>query len=214
MPHDVAWSREITSFCRPSLRVMASSSSFAVLVMEPASRLGPTNGVPERDHEVAAHLPTPIPRSCQWAGAAGGRRCGCRWGAAGGDAAWPRAPGASGPDRLRPDIQPLQGRTHVDLFEHQAKELFAEYGVAVPRGVLARTPEEAGEVAEGFAAAGAPRVVVKAQVKTGGRGKAGGVKVADGPAEAQARAGGILGMDIKGHTVRTVLVEEASDIAQ
>ena len=102
----------------------------------------------------------------------------------------------------------------MDLFEHQAKELFAEYGVPVPRGVLARTPEEAGEVAEGFAAAGAPRVVVKAQVKTGGRGKAGGVKVADGPAEAQARAGGIRGMDIKGHTVRTVLVEEASDIAQ
>ena len=102
----------------------------------------------------------------------------------------------------------------MDLFEHQAKELFAEYGVPVPRGVLARTPDEAGEAAEGFAAAGTPRVVVKAQVKTGGRGKAGGVKVADDPAGAQARAGDILGMDIKGHTVRTVLVEEASDIAQ
>jgi len=102
----------------------------------------------------------------------------------------------------------------VDLFEHQAKELFAEYGVPVPRGSLAGTPEEAHEIAEGFAAAGTPRVVVKAQVKTGGRGKAGGVKVADGPAEAQARASDILGMDIKGHTVRTVLVEEASDIAQ
>jgi succinyl-CoA synthetase beta subunit len=102
----------------------------------------------------------------------------------------------------------------VDLFEHQAKELFAEYGVPVPRGRLAGTPEEAHEIAEGFAAAGTPRVVVKAQVKTGGRGKAGGVKVADGPAEAQARASDILGMDIKGHTVRTVLVEEASDIAQ
>jgi succinyl-CoA synthetase beta subunit len=102
----------------------------------------------------------------------------------------------------------------VDLFEHQAKELFAEYGVPVPRGSLARTPEEARAIAEGFAAAGASRVVVKAQVKTGGRGKAGGVKVADGPAEAQARAADILGMDIKGHTVHTVLVEEASDIAQ
>jgi succinyl-CoA synthetase beta subunit len=102
----------------------------------------------------------------------------------------------------------------VDLFEYQAKQLFAEYGVLVPNGALATTPEEAHEAATGFAAAGAPRVVVKAQVKTGGRGKAGGVKVADGPAEAQARAGEILGMDIKGHTVHTVLVEEASDIAQ
>ncbi len=102
----------------------------------------------------------------------------------------------------------------MDLFEHQAKELFAEYGVPVPRGSLARTPEEARAIAEGFAAAGASRVVVKAQVKTGGRGKAGGVKVADGPAEAQARAADILGMNIKGHTVHTVLVEEASDIAQ
>ena len=68
----------------------------------------------------------------------------------------------------------------MDLFEHQAKELFAEYGVPVPRGSLAGTPEEAREAAEALAAAGAPRVVVKAQVKTGGRGKAGGVKVADG----------------------------------
>jgi succinyl-CoA synthetase beta subunit len=102
----------------------------------------------------------------------------------------------------------------VDLFEYQAKELFAEYGVPVPRGRLARTPEEARAIAADFAAAGTPRVVVKAQVKTGGRGKAGGVKVADGPPEAEARAREILGMDIKGHTVHTVLVEEASDIAQ
>ena len=102
----------------------------------------------------------------------------------------------------------------MDLYEYQAKELFAEYGVPVPRGRLARTPEEARAVAAEFAAAGTQRVVVKAQVKTGGRGKAGGVKVADGPAEAEARARDILGMDIKGHTVHTVLVEEASDIAQ
>jgi succinyl-CoA synthetase beta subunit len=102
----------------------------------------------------------------------------------------------------------------VDLFEYQAKELFAEYGVPVPRGRLARTPAEAGTIAAVSAASGAPRVVVKAQVKTGGRGKAGGVKVADGPAEAEARATDILGMDIKGHTVHAVLVEEASDIAQ
>ena len=101
----------------------------------------------------------------------------------------------------------------MDLFEYQAKELFAEYGVPVPRGSLAVTPVDARVIADSFAAAGTPRVVVKAQVKTGGRGKAGGVKVADGPEEAQARATDILGMDIKGHTVHSVLVEEASDIA-
>src|SRR5215475_2128061 len=118
------------------------------------------------------------------------------------------------PDRLRPVIQPLRGRTHVDLFEYQAKELFAEYGVPVPRGSLASTPVEARVIAAGSADAGAPRVVVKAQVKAGGRGKAGGGKVADGPDEAEARATDILGMDIKGHTVHKVLVEQASDIAE
>jgi succinyl-CoA synthetase beta subunit len=102
----------------------------------------------------------------------------------------------------------------VDLFEHQAKELFAEYGVPVPSGRVARTPEEARAIADEFAAAGVSRVVVKAQVKTGGRGKAGGVKLADSPADAAECAGRILGMDIKGHTVRKVLVEEASAIAQ
>src|SRR5215471_14304757 len=90
-------------------------------------------------------------------------------------------------------IQADRGRTPVDLFEHQAKELFAEYGVPVPQGRVAREPEEARAIAEGFAAAGTPRVVVKAQVKTGGRGKAGGVKLAEGPDEAAARAGEILG---------------------
>ena len=102
----------------------------------------------------------------------------------------------------------------MDLFEYQAKELFAEYGVPVPHGRLARTPEEARGIAEEFAAAGASRVVVKAQVKTGGRGKAGGVKVADGPAEAQARAAEILVKDSNVHTVHTGLLEEARDIAQ
>jgi succinyl-CoA synthetase beta subunit len=102
----------------------------------------------------------------------------------------------------------------VDLFEHQAKELFAEYGVPVPAGKIAETAAEARAIAEEFAAAGTPRVVVKAQVKTGGRGKAGGVKVADGPDDAEAKAAAILGMDIKGHTVHKVLVEEASDIAR
>jgi succinyl-CoA synthetase beta subunit len=102
----------------------------------------------------------------------------------------------------------------VDLFEHQAKELFAEYGVPVPAGKIATTPEEARAIADEFAAAGTARVVVKAQVKTGGRGKAGGVKVADSPADAEEKARQILGMDIKGHTVHKVLVEEASAIAQ
>jgi succinyl-CoA synthetase beta subunit len=102
----------------------------------------------------------------------------------------------------------------VDLYEHQAKVLFAEHGVPVPHGKVAGTPEEAAAIAAEFAAAGKPRVVVKAQVKTGGRGKAGGVKLANSPEDAKAKASQILGMDIKGHTVDTVLVEEASDIAQ
>jgi len=101
----------------------------------------------------------------------------------------------------------------VDLFEYQAKELFAEYGVPVLPGKVASTAEEAREAAAEAAAEGRPLVVVKAQVKTGGRGKAGGVKLADGPDEAYARAGQILGMDIKGHTVHTVLIAEAADIA-
>jgi succinyl-CoA synthetase beta subunit len=100
----------------------------------------------------------------------------------------------------------------VDLFEYQAKELFAEYGVPVQRGKVADTAEEAQEIAAAFAADGSPLVVVKAQVKTGGRGKAGGVKLADGPAEAHEKAQRILGMDIKGHTVHKVLIAEATDI--
>ena len=80
-------------------------------------------------------------------------------------------------------------------------------------GKVAHTTAEARAIAAEFAAAGTPRVVVKAQVKAGGRGKAGGVKLATGPDEAAAEAAAILGMDIKGHTVHKVLVEEASDIA-
>ncbi|MBO2452112.1 ADP-forming succinate--CoA ligase subunit beta [Actinomadura barringtoniae] len=102
----------------------------------------------------------------------------------------------------------------MDLFEHQAKELFAEYGVPVPTGKVAHTPQEARTHAEELFAAGSKKVVVKAQVKTGGRGKAGGVKLADNADEAQALAEQILGMDIKGHTVHKVLVEEGSAIAQ
>ncbi|NUT39230.1 MAG: succinate--CoA ligase subunit beta, partial [Thermoactinospora sp.] len=85
----------------------------------------------------------------------------------------------------------------MDLFEHQAKELFADYGIPVPRGVVAFTVEDAREAAEQLTG----RVVVKAQVKTGGRGKAGGVKVADDANDAVAKATDILGMEIKGHTV-------------
>ncbi|REE98239.1 ADP-forming succinate--CoA ligase subunit beta [Thermomonospora umbrina] len=102
----------------------------------------------------------------------------------------------------------------MDLFEHQAKELFAEYGVPVPTGKVAHTPEEARAIAADLFAAGSRKVVVKAQVKTGGRGKAGGVKLADTADEAQSLAEQILGMDIKGHTVHKVLVEAGSAIAE
>jgi succinyl-CoA synthetase beta subunit len=100
----------------------------------------------------------------------------------------------------------------VDLFEYQAKELFAEYGVPVPKDKVASTADEARQIAADFAADGKPQVVVKAQVKTGGRGKAGGVKLADGPQDAYEKAERILGMDIKGHTVHRVLIAEATDI--
>ncbi len=102
----------------------------------------------------------------------------------------------------------------MDLFEYQAKDLFAEYGVPVQPGKVASTPEQAREIAAEFAAKGRPLVVVKAQVKTGGRGKAGGVKLAEGPDEAYAKASQILGLDIKGHTVHTVLIAQAVDIAE
>ena len=97
----------------------------------------------------------------------------------------------------------------MDLFEFQGKSLFARVGVPVPAGKVARTPEEARQAATDLGGT----VVVKAQVQVGGRGKAGGIKVAQDPDEAFARASEILGMDIKGHTVRLVWVEQASDIA-
>ena len=96
----------------------------------------------------------------------------------------------------------------VDLMEYQAKELFAKHGVPVLPGETVDTAEAARGVAERI---GKP-VVVKAQVKTGGRGKAGGVKLADTPDEAVEKAEAILGLDIKGHVVHKVLVTEASDI--
>ncbi|XVV15970.1 ADP-forming succinate--CoA ligase subunit beta [Actinoplanes sp. CA-131856] len=98
----------------------------------------------------------------------------------------------------------------MDLLEHQAQELFAKHGVPVSRSRVAGTADEARAAAAEIGG----RVVVKAQVKTGGRGKAGGVRLADGPDEAREVADAILGMDIKGHTVHKVLVTEASDIVE
>jgi succinyl-CoA synthetase beta subunit len=99
----------------------------------------------------------------------------------------------------------------VDLYEYQARDMFEAHGVPVLRGITATTAEEARAAA---AELGTPVVVVKAQVKTGGRGKAGGVKIARSPDEAAERAGDILGMDIKGHTVGTVMIAEGADIAE
>jgi succinyl-CoA synthetase beta subunit len=96
----------------------------------------------------------------------------------------------------------------MDLYEHQGKELFARHGVNVSAGKVAFTPEEAEAAARELGG----QVVVKAQVHAGGRGKAGGVKLADDPADAKAKAEGILGLDIKGHVVRRLWIEDASDI--
>ena len=96
----------------------------------------------------------------------------------------------------------------MDLFEYQAKELFAAHGVPTLPGEVTTVAADAKDIAARF---GTP-VVVKAQVKTGGRGKAGGVKFASTPDEAAEKAEAILGLDIKGHVVGTVLVTEASDI--
>ena len=98
----------------------------------------------------------------------------------------------------------------MDLYEYQGKELFRRHGIPVSEGRLATNPEEARAAAEEL---GEP-VVVKAQVLTGGRGKAGGIKLAESPAEAEARAGEILGLDINGHVVRKLWIERASDIAR
>jgi succinyl-CoA synthetase beta subunit len=98
----------------------------------------------------------------------------------------------------------------VDLFEYQAKQLFQKYGVPTGLGEVATTPDEARAAAERIGGV----TVVKAQVKTGGRGKAGGVKVAKTPDDAAQLAGQILGMDIKGHTVHHVLVDPGAQIEQ
>jgi len=98
----------------------------------------------------------------------------------------------------------------MDLYEYQGKELFRQAGIPVGEGRLATTPGEARQAAEGL---GGP-VVVKAQVLTGGRGKAGGVKLAGGPHEAEEHAKNIIGLDIKGHVVKRLWIEQASDIAK
>jgi succinyl-CoA synthetase beta subunit len=98
----------------------------------------------------------------------------------------------------------------VDLYEYQGKQLFRRFGIPVSEGRLATSPEEARAAAVDL---GGP-VVVKAQVLTGGRGKAGGVKLAEGPVETEQKAREILGLDIRGHVVRRLWIERASDIAK
>ena len=99
----------------------------------------------------------------------------------------------------------------MDLFEYQARDLFEKHGVPVLKAQVATTPEEAKKAAEDL---GGGVVVVKSQVKIGGRGKAGGVKVAKNPEEAEARAKEILGLDIKGHITKKVMIAEGADIAE
>ncbi|MEV4230657.1 ADP-forming succinate--CoA ligase subunit beta [Streptomyces bobili] len=96
----------------------------------------------------------------------------------------------------------------MDLYEHQARQLFEEHGIAVPPAEVTGSPKEAREIARRLGG----RTVVKAQVKTGGRGKAGGVKLAANPAAAELTARQILGMEIKGHTVGAVMLAQPVDI--
>ncbi|OYX52205.1 MAG: succinate--CoA ligase subunit beta, partial [Micrococcales bacterium 32-70-13] len=98
----------------------------------------------------------------------------------------------------------------MDLFEYQARDLFEKHGVPVLQGIIADTPEEARAAAESIGGV----TVVKAQVKVGGRGKAGGVKVAKTADDAEAAARDILGLDIKGHVVKRVMVAQGADIAE
>ncbi len=98
----------------------------------------------------------------------------------------------------------------MDLYEYQGKELFKRFGIPVSEGRLATTPDEARAAAEEIGG----QVVVKAQVLTGGRGKAGGIKLAENPDDARDKAEQILGLDIRGHVVRKLWIESASDIAK
>jgi len=98
----------------------------------------------------------------------------------------------------------------MDLYEYQGKQLFKQFGIPVSEGRVAKTPAEARAAAEELGG----QVVVKAQVLTGGRGKAGGIQLANDPAEAEEQATQVLGLDIRGHVVRTLWIEKASDIAK
>src|ERR671914_117226 len=98
----------------------------------------------------------------------------------------------------------------MDLYEYQGKQLFARFGIPVSDGRLATTPDEARAAAEDLRG----QVVVKAQVLTGGRGKAGGIQLANSPEEAAEKAEAILGLDIRGHVVRKLWVERSSEIAK
>jgi succinyl-CoA synthetase beta subunit len=102
----------------------------------------------------------------------------------------------------------------VDLFEYQARDMFEKHGVPVLAGAIATTPQQAREAAEAIGPKSGGVTVVKAQVKTGGRGKAGGVKVAKSADEVEQHAQAILGMDIKGHTVGTVMIAQGARIAE
>src|SRR5919202_1116516 len=102
----------------------------------------------------------------------------------------------------------LRGSLGLDLYEYQGKELLRKHGVETLEGIVAETPEEARKAAERFGGT----VAIKAQVLTGGRGKAGGIKVVKSPQEAEEAATKILGMDIRGHTVRRVYVEGGAEI--
>ncbi|MDK8350567.1 acetate--CoA ligase family protein, partial [Gleimia europaea] len=99
----------------------------------------------------------------------------------------------------------------MDLYEYQARDLFEAHGVPVLRGIVATTPDEAQAAATEL---GGGTVVVKAQVKVGGRGKAGGVKLAHSPGEAREKSEEILGMDIKSHTVHRVMIAEGAAIKE
>src|SRR5690349_8285724 len=114
------------------------------------------------------------------------------------------------PPTYRTCSKPSEDSESMDLFEYQAKELFAKHNVPTTPGRVTDTAEGAKAIAEEI---GRP-VMVKAQVKTGGRGKAGGVKYAATPDDALTHAQNILGLDIKGHVVKKLLVSEASDIAE
>src|SRR5881396_3785814 len=98
----------------------------------------------------------------------------------------------------------------MDLYEYQGKDLFRRFGIPVSEGRLATTPAEARHAAEELGGA----VVVKAQVLVGGRGKAGGIKLAQTPSDAERSAYDILGLDVRGHVVHKVWIEKASDIAR